>query len=341
MFCIYCGKKIKSTDKFCPWCGKPTTWISHTFPAQKPTYAQQAQSSPTNLPPTPPVSAKPVPPAKSIKAVIPSTSLTSRSNESLNATRRNSSAKWAIGITVTLICVVALITTAFVLLNNRGLKNTSGLSGSQASSKSLHGKASKTRRSSAATRAKEPSQHEIISAAQNGDFSPIAGTYCSGAHNCLTLDKEGHITGTDVDTFSGDPHDIDSHVSLGTNDVFTFSGEAPGTMLVLNPPASEVVCHHSDGSTTTGKQCVDDNTSGQVMRPKIDKPDYYLYFFRHPGLTRDEYLDAYKGLVMDKNSQKPNRAPNGSKPFIVTEPSFYSAAWRNASEVFVLTQPAR
>lgn len=187
-----------------------------------------------------------------------------------------------------------------------------------------------------------PSQtpQEIVASAQNGDFSPIAGTYCStgNASNCLAVSKTGHITGTNVTTFSGESHDIDSTVTTATNDVFTFTSHSPNVVMALNPPASDAVCHHDDGSTTTGKQCVIENSKGTVLRPQIDKPDYYLYFFRNPSMTRAQYLSGYKGLEIDGSSSTlaDSEIPNGKRPFIVVEPSFYHAQYRTASEVFYL-----
>lgn len=336
----------------------PATPTTPTTPGTPDAYQPSTPSvSPTSYAPssyapyTPSASYAPSTPSTNLPPVIPPATGTAEATRTGTSTRTK---VWAVilSVVIGLLLAAAIIVAILVGTGTIGprARSTASTSTSQSSS-SPRGKAKKDRspkksgpKSDRTDQDEEdgPSQNpeEITSAANSGDFSPIAGTYCSenDSSNCLTLDGSGHITGSGVNTFSGPSHDVDSTVSAGANNVFTASSGSPETMMVLNPSASEVVCHHSDSSTTAGKQCVTDNANGAVKLPQIDKPDYFLYFFRDPSMTREQYLSAYQGLAMDGASVQPGDSdmPDGRRPFIVAEPSFYGARYRTASEVFYL-----
>ncbi|NEG55354.1 PASTA domain-containing protein [Bifidobacterium sp. SMA15] len=148
---------------------------------------------------------------------------------------------------------------------------------------------SKTKSSGDKTDAKQSkksktySEDEIRSAVDDGDFTPIAGTYClKSDDSCVTLDKSGTLKVKD-----GESPDLYSHATkltmrTGSWDRY-YSSPEDAPFLDLTGPDSDYQCKTMSGESLSGSDCLD---SMDVIEANItQRPLNPLYIFK--GATFD------------------------------------------------------
>ncbi|WP_140444617.1 MULTISPECIES: PASTA domain-containing protein [unclassified Bifidobacterium] len=139
---------------------------------------------------------------------------------------------------------------------------------------------SKQSEESAESARKTYTNDEIISAADKGDFTPIAGTYClKSGKSCVTLDKTGALS-----LKSGDKPLLYEHPTKLRYRPDGWSAYTGGTtrFLDLTAPDDDYQCTTKDGATHSGAFCASDAyfSQGGDEANISQRPVNPLYIFK-------------------------------------------------------------
>ncbi|WEV69451.1 PASTA domain-containing protein [Bifidobacterium sp. ESL0775] len=117
---------------------------------------------------------------------------------------------------------------------------------------------------------KNATPDQITAAAEKGDFSLIAGKYCTDSGKCAQLDKTGIITGMPSDHPSNQLHLANSNETWGDQ---AHNSKLDSPYLSLIGPDSDYKCAAGTGS----QLCYDSGAS----EAEIQKPLFTIYVFKN------------------------------------------------------------
>ncbi|WEV72407.1 PASTA domain-containing protein [Bifidobacterium sp. ESL0790] len=156
---------------------------------------------------------------------------------------------------------------------------------------------------------KNATPDQITAAAQKGDFTPIAGTYCTNAGKCVQLSKTGLLTGGASDPFIGKDSSqlrLDGDSSDWSKDSRTQKPGAP--YLYFSGPDSELTCSQGSGRDACRNAATNELTGW---------PTSMMYVFRNAdtaGWYQGNGSSLGPSFVPDAN---PGEAPaSTSRPYL-------------------------